>query len=69
MNRYYEYETTEGDTFDSIALKFYNDEFKSSEIMKINPNYITVLIFEAGVKLRIPILETKVPSTLPPWKR
>lgn len=69
MAKYYVYETLEGDTFDSIALDFYNDEYKSSDIMNANPNYIKVLIFSANVKLKIPIIEEQPVSTLPPWKR
>lgn len=67
--KYYEYVTLEGDTFDSIALDFYDDEFKATELMKANPVYISTLVFSAGIKLKIPEIEIKVPTTLPPWKR
>lgn len=66
---YYQYKTLESDTFDSIALDFYNDEFKSIEIIKANPKYADVISFEANTLLMIPVLENKTPSTLPPWKR
>lgn len=68
-NKYYIYETLDGDTFDSISLDFYNSEFYSHEIMKLNPDCIGILIFESGVKLKIPVLNIQKPSTLPPWKR
>lgn len=67
--KYYEYETLDGDTWDSIALDFYDNEYYASKIMEANPDYIKTLIFGAGIKLKIPILDETAPSTLPPWKR
>ena len=62
--------TVEGDTFDGLALETYNEEKKAALIMDANPDYIDVLIFEAGVELRIPIVDdVDLPETLPPWRR
>lgn len=62
--------TVEGDTFDRLALEYYNDEKLASEIIGANLDYCTTLIFEAGVTLRIPILDdVETPETLPPWRR
>lgn len=62
--------TVEGDTFDGLALEFYDDEFQSSLIMAANPDHCGTLIFEAGVEIRIPVLDgTETPATLPPWRR
>lgn len=62
--------TIEGDTFDALALEIYNDEQQASLIIGANLDYCDVLIFEAGVKLRIPIVdEVETPETLPPWRR
>ncbi len=69
MPDYLEYETLDGDTWDSIALDFYNNEYYASKIMQANPDFIKTLIFNAGIKLKIPILEYAAPTTLPPWKR
>ncbi len=66
---YYIYETVDGDTFDTISLAFYEAEHYSSEIMKENPDYVSTVIFSAGVKLKIPVIEQPAASTLPPWKR
>ncbi|KMT23011.1 tail protein X [Clostridium cylindrosporum] len=68
-NTYYEYETLEGDTWDSISLDFFDDENYVSEIMAMNPEYISILIFSEGVILKIPALEKVDESSLPPWKR
>lgn len=67
---YTEYVTGYGDTFDSIAFRFYYGEELSSEIIKANPDYADVLIFEDAVTLKIPVFEqVTVPETLPPWRR
>ncbi|MDE5759284.1 MAG: tail protein X [Allobaculum sp.] len=68
--RYYEYTTVAGDTFDQLALRFYNDEYKMSQIIAFNPDHWDTLIFEAGVKLKIPILETMPWSdSSPAWRK
>lgn len=70
MGRQYSiYITNEGDTFDSIALNFYGEEKYSVFIMQLNPNLISILIFEYGIELKIPEINIKNTSTLPPWKR
>lgn len=62
--------TVEGDTFDGLALKYYNDEKMASAIMQANPDHCDTLIFEAGVPLEIPAVSTvTLPETLPPWRR
>lgn len=64
------YITVEGDTFDSLALLFYNDEKLASTIIQANPDYCDTLIFEAGISLTIPEAAAVVlPETLPPWRR
>lgn len=66
---YYEYKTLEGDTFDSIALDFYNDEFKASLLIEYNIRYCDTLIFGEGVTLKIPIIKVEDTSNLPIWRR
>ena len=62
--------TVEGDTFDALALEFYDDEQQASVIIGANPDYCSTLIFGAGVELRIPVLDdVALPETLPPWRR
>lgn len=63
------YVTRQGDTFDIIALLFYDDEFKAAEIIKANPEYAGTVVFDAGVTLEIPALPAEQPTTLPPWRR
>ena len=62
--------TAEGDTFDALALEYYNDEKLASTIIQANPDYCATLIFEAGVSLVIPdVSAVTYPETLPPWRR
>lgn len=67
---YKEYTTREGDTFDALALEMYGEETLAHYIIEFNPDYADVLIFEANVTLRLPIVENaETPDTLPPWRR
>lgn len=62
--------TVDGDTFDTLALRYYNDEKLASDIIQANPDYGDVLIFENGIALVIPEVSTVTPpETLPPWRR
>lgn len=62
--------TAEGDTFDGLALQYYNDEKLASAIIQANTDHCATLIFEAGVSLHIPEASlVTFPETLPPWRR
>ena len=70
VTAYKEYTTREGDTFDALALEMYGEETLAHYIIEFNPDYADVLIFEANVALRLPIVENvETPDTLPPWRR
>ena len=70
VNGYTEYTTRAGDTFDLLAIAAYDEEKLASYIIKANPLHMGTIVFEAGVTLKIPILDkTENPSTLPPWRR
>jgi phage tail protein X len=69
LDSYIEYETDAGDTFDILALNFYDNEFKSHIIMEANPQHIDMIVLPAGLKLIIPIIDIDPAETLPPWKR
>lgn len=62
--------TRAGDTFDLLAIAAYSDEKMASRIIRANPQYANTIVFEAGVKIKIPVISaTETPSTLPPWRR
>lgn len=68
--KYIDYTAQRGDTFDQIALAAYNEERMASVIIGANREYIDVLIFEGGERLKIPVVEmAETPETLPPWRR
>jgi hypothetical protein len=70
LNRYINYTTVAGDSFDALALKFYYEEKLAHHIMGANPDFCGVLIFSDGAKLKIPVLDKpETPETLPPWRR
>lgn len=70
MNKYVTYTTVTGDTFDLLALAAYNEERLASIIIEANPDQAKTIIFEAGIVLKIPVLdEVSTPETLPPWRR
>lgn len=62
--------TVEGDTFDNLALKYYDEEKMASTIINANLHHCDTLIFSAGVALTIPDVDAvTTPDTLPPWRR
>ena len=68
-DNYYIYETIKGDTFDCIALDFYNQENLASIIIEANPEHRKTLVFSAGIELIVPVIEEEAAESLPPWKR
>ena len=69
MDDFKTYVTIDGDTLDIIALDFYDDENKANLIARENPQYANVIVFTAGVTLKIPVIPAEAAATLPPWKR
>lgn len=66
------YITTQGDTWDSIALKFYNDEKLFHHLIEANTKYIDVVIFSANIELIIPKINVPIMDTnnyLPSWRK
>ncbi|MDR3361314.1 MAG: tail protein X [Desulfovibrio sp.] len=63
------YRTIQGDAWDAIAYRLWNDERFASDIIAANPEYADYLIFPAGVILTLPAVDVsaKTASNLPPW--
>lgn len=67
---YTTYTAAAGESFDSIAFKFYSNEFMANKLMKNNPRYVDMLVFEGGEILSIPIYDdVESKETLAPWRR
>ncbi len=65
------YITTQGDTWDSIALKFYGAETLMHHLLKANSQYLDVVQFSANIKLTIPEIDVSLIDTsiLPTWRK
>lgn len=64
------YITVLGDTWDKISYNVYGSSKFIKEIMESNKDYVSVLIFSAGISLKIPdINKTEINYKLPPWRR
>lgn len=62
------YVTTQGDTWDIIALQQMGNEMQMSALMQANPLHINTMIFGSGIELLIPDPEPEVVDGLPPWR-
>lgn len=62
------YITTQGDTWDIIALHQMGSELQMSVLMQDNPSHIETVIFGSGVELLIPEPQPEVDVNLPPWR-
>ena len=63
------YTTSQGDTWDRIALDQMGSEKYMSLIIEANSKYNQVVVFPAGITLVIPAVPAISAVTLPPWKR
>lgn len=71
MTEYYTYITRDGDRWDMISQKYYNTPNLYEEIIKANPEIPIKPVLDAGIKLKIPVLEESeiIQFELPPWKK
>lgn len=63
------YTCSQGDTWDSVAFKVYNNEFLFPQIMDANRPFADMVMFEGGEKITIPdkvYIENNLVST--PWQ-
>lgn len=65
------YTTTQGDTWDYIALKELGSEMHTHLLLQSNPDQAKTNIFPAGITLNIPEIpeSTVTADSLPPWKK
>lgn len=70
MTEYYNYITKDNDRWDLISYKYYDDPTLYETIILANPDVKITPILEAGIKLKIPLIETsnEITTDLPPWK-
>ena len=63
------YTTSQGDTWDRIALDQMGSEKYMSLLIEANSRYNQWVVFAAGAVLAIPDVPVATASSLPPWKR
>ena len=70
MTEYYNYITKDNDRWDLISYKYYNDSTLYETIITANLDVKITPTIEAGIKLKIPVIETsdEITTDLPPWR-
>lgn len=71
MTEYYSYITKDNDRWDLISNRFYKNPTLYEEIIKANPEVPIEPVLEAGIKLKIPVLDetTTIKFETAPWKK
>ena len=62
------YITIQGDSWDAIAYKLYEDEGQMKALIEANLDYADMLIFPQGVELNCPDLTYESDSGAPFWR-
>ena len=69
---YYEYVTKDGDRWDMLAANYYGDPCKMDLIIRANPEVIIRPVLDAGIKIRIPVVEKRLIASVVsgevPWR-
>ncbi|WP_375104052.1 tail protein X [Paenibacillus sp. RS8] len=63
------YTTVQGDTWDGIAFKVYEQASLMTLLINANPEYVSTVVFSGGVSLNVPDKPADAADTLPPWRR
>lgn len=61
------YTTTQGDTWDLIAYRLWGSEYLLPLLLEQNQQYRDVLIFDGGIKLIVPRIDTAIYTPRPSW--
>lgn len=66
-----QYQTIQGDMWDSIAKKVYGTEKAMELLMQANPEYLDTAVFGADAILHLPQFTAKEQENtmVPPWRR
>ncbi len=71
MTEYYIHTTKDNDRWDSISNKYYKTPNLYSEIIRANPDIPIEPVLQAGIKIKVPVLEEDktIKFELPSWKK
>lgn len=61
------YTTVQGDTWDLIAYRLWGSEYLLPLLLEANPKYRDVIIFDGGIILNVPDVDTTTYTTRPAW--
>lgn len=64
-----DYNTSQGDMWDAIALRLYGNEKLMHVLIGANPRYRSVAVFPANCVLSVPDISKEEKVTFPPWRR
>lgn len=66
-----QYQTIQGDMWDSIAKKVYGTEKAMELLMQANPEYLDTAVLGAGAILHLPQFTAQEQENMmvPPWRR
>lgn len=61
------YTTIQGDTWDMIAKKVYDDELYTSLLMEANPQHLDYFVFSEGIVITVPEKPEEA-CDMPEWR-
>lgn len=64
MNKY---KTLQGDTWDLIAFRLWGSEYLFPLLLETNPSYRNVIVFDGGIELNVPDIDTFEYTPRPVW--
>jgi len=61
------YTTIQGDTWDLIAYRLWGSEYLLPLLLEVNRKHRDVIIFEGGIVLNVPDVNTTIRAARPAW--
>nr|DAF27398.1 MAG TPA: tail protein [Caudoviricetes sp.] len=63
------YNAVQGDTWDLIAKKVYDDEMLVKEFLEANRNISHIFVFAGGERVIIPEIKVGIENNIPNWRK
>lgn len=64
MNKY---KTIQGDTWDLISYRLWGSEYLFPLLLDVNSKYRGIIIFDGGIELNVPTIDTSEYTPRPAW--
>ncbi|WP_342471642.1 hypothetical protein MHH70_12555 [Metasolibacillus sp. FSL H7-0170] len=61
------YITVQGETWDLIAYRLWGSEYLLPLLLEANQQYRNIIIFDGGIKLKVPEIDTAIYTPRPAW--